>query len=97
MGSTELVRKRIADAFAANQLETSVVEEIAFHMIDWRENLDELVGLYQNIERLSDGQIRKIVIGFLAHAPNHIAAAKKLAGLGPIEDVFKVGVLEEDR
>jgi ABC-type uncharacterized transport system ATPase subunit len=97
MGSTELVKQRIADAFAANQLETSVVEDIAFHMTDWRENLDELVGLYQNIERLSDGQIRKIVIGFLAHAPNHIAAAKKLAGLGPIEDVFKVGVLEEDR
>lgn len=96
MGSRELVKQRIAAAFAANELESSVVEDIAFHMTDWKENLEELVGLYDNVERLSDEQIRKIVIGFLAHAANHVAAAKKLVGLGPIEDVFKVGVLEED-
>lgn len=96
MGSRELVKQRIAAAFAANELESSVVEDIAFHMTDWKENLEELVGLYDNVERLSDEQIRKIVIGFLAHAANHVAAAKKLVGLGPIEDIFKVGVLEED-
>ena len=96
MGSRELVKQRIAAAFAANELESSVAEDIAFHMTDWKENLEELVGLYDNVERLSDEQIRKIIIGFLAHAANHIAAAKKQIGLGPIEDIFKVGVLEED-
>lgn len=96
MGSTDLVKQRIAAAFAVNELESSVVEDIAFHITDWRENLEELVELYANTERLSDEQIRKIIIDFLAHAANHVAAAKKLVGLGPIEDVFKVGVLEED-
>ena len=96
MESRELVRQRIAAAFAANELESSVVEDIAFHMTDWKENLDELLGLYENVGSLSDQQIRKIVIGFLAGASNHVAAAKKLVGLGPIEDAFRVGVLEED-
>jgi hypothetical protein len=32
----------------------------------------------------------------LAHVPNHVAAAKKLVGLGPMEDAFEVGFLVED-
>ena len=96
MRSRERVKERIAAAFAANELEPGVVEDIAFHMTDWKENLEELVELYEKVERLSDEQIRKIVIGFLAHVPNHVAAAKKLVGLGPIEAVFEIGVLEED-
>ena len=63
---------------------------------DWKEDLDEISRLYNDAERLSDDEIQDIIIKFLAHVPNHVAAAKKLVGLGPIEDVFKVGVLEED-
>jgi len=96
MASKEFTRNKIAAAFAANELDSNLVEDIAFHMTDWKEDLDELVGLYQNVDTLSDSDIRKAVIRFLAHAANHIAAAKKLIGLGPIEDIFKVGVLRED-
>lgn len=96
MASKELVRNKIAAAFAANELDSNLVEDIAFHMTDWKEDLDQLVGLYQNVDSLSDSDIRKVVIRFLAHAANHIAAAKKLIGLGPIEDLFKVGVLRDD-
>ena len=96
MSTRERVKARIAGAFAANELEPRVVEDIAFHMTDWKEDLEELIELYERADQLSDKQIRKIVIGFLAHVPNHVAAAKKLVGLGPIEDVFEVGVLEED-
>lgn len=96
MASKEFVRNKIAAAFAANELDPNIVEDIAFHMTDWKEDLDQLVDLYQNVDSLSDSDIRKAVISFLAHAANHIAAAKKLIGLGPIEDVFKVGVLRDD-
>jgi hypothetical protein len=96
MQSRERVKERIASAFAANDLEPRVVQDIAFHMTDWTEDLNDLLQLHEKIEELSDEQIRKLVIGFLAHVPNHLAAAKKLIGLGPIEDVFEVGVLEED-
>ena len=46
-------------------------------MTDWKDDLDQLVTLYQNIDRASDSEIQKVIIGFLAHAPNHIVAAKK--------------------
>ena len=96
MAGKEFVRNKIAAAFAANELDSKIVEDIAFHMTDRKEDLDQLVGLYQNVDSLSDSDIRKAVISFLAHAANHIAAAKKLIGLGPIEDLFKVGVLRDD-
>ena len=97
MESRELVKRRIATAFAEFELPAQVVEDIAFHMTDWRENLEEIVRLYNDAGRLSDDEIQDIIIQFLAHVPNHVAAAKKLVGLGPIEDVFEVGVLEEDQ
>lgn len=96
MESREHVKKRIAAAFSEFELEPQVVEDIAFHMTDWKENLEEIVRLYEQPERLSDEQVQHIILVFLAHVPNHVAAAKKLLGLGPIEDIFKVGVLEED-
>ena len=73
-----------------------IAREVAFHMTDWDHNVDDLVKLYEHPEAFNDDEILSIVIQFLAHVPNHVAAAKKLAGLGPIEDVFEVGVFEED-
>jgi hypothetical protein len=96
MESREHVRIRIAEALAELELAPEVVEDIAFHMTDWKEDLAELVSLYDSPGQLSNDQIRHVIIKFLAHVPNHIAAAKKLIGLGPIEDVFNVGVLTED-
>jgi hypothetical protein len=64
-------------------------------MTDWDHNVDDLVKLYKHPESFSDDEILSIIIQFLAHVPNHVAAAKKLAGLGPVEDIFKVGVLAE--
>jgi hypothetical protein len=97
MNKTEFVKKRIAEALSSSLgLEMAEAAEVAFHLTDWKHNLDELVEVYEKADELSDEHIQKIVIKFLAHVPNHIAAAKKLLGLGPIEDVFNVGVLKED-
>jgi hypothetical protein len=94
--SRERVRGRIAAAFAEFELSPEAVDDIAFHMTDWKENLEEIVRLYEQPEQLSDEQVQHIILVFLAHVPNHVAAAKKLVGLGPIEDIFEVGVLDED-
>ena len=97
MDKTELVKKRIAKALSSSLgLEIAEACEIAFHLTDWKHNLDELVEIFERADKLSDEHIQEIIVKFLAHVPNHIAAAKKLLGLGPIEDVFGVGVLEED-
>ena len=73
----------------------AVAEDIAFHMTDWDHNVDDLIKLYEYSETFSDDEIVHTLLAFLAHVPNHVAAAKKLAGIGPIEDVFQVGVLQE--
>lgn len=97
MNKIEPVKKRIAEALSSSLgLEMAEASEIAFHITDWKENLDELVEVYEKADELSDDRIQRIIMVFHAHAPNHIAAAKKLLGLGPIEDVFNVGVLKED-
>jgi len=93
---TGQLRDRITKAFSDSVEEPEIARDIAFHMTDWDDDLEEIVELYARPEVFSDDEIRKIIIGFLAHVPNHVAAAKKLIGLGPIEDVFQVGVLEED-
>jgi hypothetical protein len=96
MDSTEQVRARIAKAFSQSMDRSSVANDIAFHMTDWDHNIEDLLRIYREPRRIADDEIVKIILEFLAHVPNHVAAAKKLAGLGPIEDVFEVGVLIED-
>ena len=57
---------------------------------DLDHNVDDLLRLYKQPEAFSDDEIRGIIIR------NHVAAAKKLAGIGPIEDIFEAGVLKDD-
>ncbi len=96
MNKREALKIKIAKAFAGSTEMSAVADDIAFHMTDWDHNVDDLVRLYEEPEAFSDDEVVDIVMQFLAHVPNHVAAAKKLAGMGPIEDVFGVGVLRED-
>ena len=96
MKNTQKLSARITDAFAASRGSREAAKDIGFHMTDWDHDVDDLISLYENPDGFTNDQIVEIVLGFLAHVPNHVAAAKKLSGLGPIEDVFDVGVLVED-
>jgi hypothetical protein len=88
MANTEFVRNRIVAALADFELPAGAAEDIAFHMTDWKDDLDRLVSLYENPESLDDEEIRMLLLVFLSHVPNHVAAARKLIGVGPIEDKF---------
>lgn len=94
--NSEQLRDRIEKVFTDLVDKPEVARDIAFHMTDWDHNLDDLVKLYEQHETLSDDQITGIIIEFLAHVPNHVAAARKLSGVGPIEDIFEVGIFHED-
>jgi hypothetical protein len=90
--------KEIQDRVAAvlsPDVGADVAREIAFHMADWSENLEELHHAWHNLNSIDDERLGRVIYTFLAHVPNHVAAAKKLIGCGPIEDIFKVGVLAE--
>lgn len=96
MNEQAIVTRRIAVALNASGTESEVAEQIAFHLADCSNDFEQLLKLCHEPQSLSDEQVQALVFKFLAHVPNHVAAAKKLAGLGPIEDVFGVGVLEEN-
>lgn len=96
MENTADLRKVIARAFAALIEDPKIASEIAFHMTDWDNDLKDLLELYESPSSFSDDEIQDRLFGFLIHVPNHVAAAKKLAGLGPVQDVFEVGVCTED-
>ena|ERR1700742_146227 len=92
----KFVRERITAAFLHSGLAENAAQQIAFHMTDWEEDLEQIQRMYSQVHEISDDELRELIISFLTHVPNHVAAAKKLIGLGPIEDIFEVGVLEED-
>jgi hypothetical protein len=97
MKNAQKLSAKIAEAFATSMESTrEAAKDIGFHMTDWDSDVDELIALYEDPDAFSNDQIVDIVIRFLAHVPNHVAAAKKLVGLGPMEDIFEVGILIED-
>lgn len=75
---------------------SSVAFDISFHMTDWLSDVKELLRVYSNIDNLSDDEIIKFVYRFVAHVPNHLNAAMKLNGMGPVRDVFGANIFEED-
>ena len=89
------LQDRVAGVLSSD-LGEATAREVAFHMADWFDKLEELHHAWHTLENIEDEQLSKIIYAFLAHVPDHLAAAKKLIGYGPIEDIFKVGVLEED-
>ena len=97
MKNAQKLSAKIAEAFATSMESTrEAAKDIGFHMTDWDSDVDELIALYEDPAAFSNDQIVDIVIRFLAHVPNHVAAAKNLVGLGPMEDIFEVGILIED-
>jgi hypothetical protein len=75
---------------------SSVAFDISFHMTDWLSDVKELLRVYSNIDNLSDDEITNFVYRFVAHVPNHLNAAMKLTGMGPVRDVFGANIFEED-
>jgi hypothetical protein len=70
-------------------------KDIAFHMTDWLSDLQALTAFFEKPEGVEPVAFKKMLIGFLVHAPDHIAAARKLVTDQGMEDVFKVGIFEE--
>lgn len=92
---TQLV-KRLEEVFAKEGLSDEKAHEVAFHMLDWSGELEDLYDLYKNMEKKSDSEIDKIIVDFLIHVPQHVNAARFLYGLGEVQDVFELGIMKGD-
>jgi hypothetical protein len=54
-------------------------DDFVFHMLDWKDDLEQLAALYSRPEHFSPEEVHKIVQAFMYHASSHIVAAARLA------------------
>lgn len=86
-------QKPIAKALNGDRYLGKVAQDIAIHLVDWQFDGLIIVAITMFPERFTQEEIRRGVIMFLVHAPDHIAAAAKLGGW-PVKDIFEVGALD---
>jgi len=86
-------RDRLANALSADY-PPDTAREIAFHLVDWHTDAAFMMAVHLFPERFTPEELVAGADMLLIHAPNHLAAAAKLAG-HPIQDVFEIGVLDD--
>jgi hypothetical protein len=91
--AAEETRNRLASALAADY-PPDIAHEIAFHLVDWHTDAAFMMAVHLFPERFTAEELVAGSDMLLIHAPNHLAAAAKLAG-HPIQDVFDVGVCDD--
>jgi hypothetical protein len=69
--------------------------ELAFHLVDWHSDAAFIMAVHLFPERFTPQELCAGARLLLVHAPNHLAAAAKLAG-NPVEDIFEVGIFDDD-
>lgn len=89
----EATRKTLASALSTNYA-PETARDIAFHLVDWHSDAAFMMAVHLFPERFTPEELVAGADMLLIHAPNHLAAAAKLAG-HPIQDVFGIGVLDD--
>ena len=93
----ESIRARIREVIRHEvDFPAVIVDDIAFHMTDWLNNLEAYVRFCAEPQSMSDEEISQMLTEFLVHVPNHVAAASKLLTGIPVTDIFNVGATSED-
>src|SRR5688500_844078 len=87
---------RVTRALVAGDIPAAQARDAAVHMSDWKADMDKWSADWANPDGFDDEELRRVIYGFLIHCPNHINAAAKLLGRGPVEDLVGVGIFEED-
>jgi hypothetical protein len=94
----ELIRARIREvALREAELSDAVADEVAFHMTDWLDDLAAYSRFCADPNAMSDAEVNQLLIDFLVHVPNHLAAASKLYTDVPVTDIFGVGATLEKK
>jgi hypothetical protein len=91
------VRQAIEDVLLNQGYEPeSRRKEIAFHLTDWLGDLEAWKSYCDSPEQFDSESAEKLIMGFLIHVPNHVAAASKLMLEIPVSDIFEVGAIDAD-
>jgi len=71
----------------AREGDSSVSDEIAFHMVDWNSDAAFVVAFLLFPERFTPEELDAAVDMFLVHVPAHVMAAARLGGY-QVQDIF---------
>jgi|AraplaCL_Col_mMS_1032034.scaffolds.fasta_scaffold00484_3 hypothetical protein len=74
-------------------LSLAQAREAAFHLTDWLDDMAAFADFLRRPDDVPAVEINARLLKFLAHAPNHLAAAAKLYADLPVSDVFEVGAV----
>ena len=91
----EKIREAIGVALKDLDMQPTEISDAAFHMTDWLSDLEEWTKFCEKPESFSPDQIQDLLMSFLIHVPNHVAAAGKIVTGIPVEDIFNVGITVE--
>ena len=95
--NSEFIRARIMEVGCREaELPEAVARDVAFHMTDWLDDLAAFNRFCANPGAMTDEEVSRLLIQFLVHVPNHLAAACKLYTDIPVTDIFGVGATSED-
>lgn len=86
------IRAQIERAASAEmELSPEIAQQVAFHMTDWLDDLRRYAKFCEAPEDFEPEEVNKLLLAFLVHVPNHVAAAAKLYAEYPVSDIFEVG------
>ncbi|MCY7389469.1 MAG: hypothetical protein LH481_15660 [Burkholderiales bacterium] len=90
------IRHRIEQAARSEMnLTEDVAGDVAFHITDWLSDLETFYRFCQNPAALSNEDLSNLLMAFLVHVPNHVAADGKLYSGMAVTDIFKVGAIDK--
>ena len=71
----DLAKQVMTRALKNNGVSETETHEIVFHLTDWLDDLKPFVDFLEKPEIYKDEEIRRILIRFLVHAPDHLKTA----------------------
>lgn len=94
MFDVEKIRAKI-ERVAIDEMDRSPEDarEVAFHMTDWLDDLNRYVRFCEDPDDSSPAAVSDMLLAFLLHVPNHLAAAATLYAGFPVSDLFEVGAV----
>jgi len=95
--NAETIRERIREVGLREMgLSEAAAADVAFHMTDWLGDFEAYHRFCSDPSAQSDAEVSRLLVRFLLHVPNHLAAASKLYTSVPVTDIFGVSATAED-
>ncbi len=87
------IRNAVTQALREGGIAEAQISDITFHMTDWLSDLHAWHSFCERPESVSSDDLQRLLMNFLLHVPEHVAAASRLLTGDPVKDIFNVGAV----